>query len=454
MMRSDCRPGRWIPAVWFFLHVMAAGTVLASELTLRQAIDTALAHNPEVRAAAHELEAARAQVTQARSGLLPQLSVSESFTRTDSPLWAFGTKLNQGAITADDFDPRELNDPRRIDNFRTALGLSWNLFDGGQTWIGLDQARQNQAVGDLGVTRSRQGVIARTALAYIGGLLAERHLIVIDKSLETARAHAKVAQDRLASGLAVQSDALRAQVRVADLEQQRLQAQSQVLVARAMLHASMGDTARSQEASVLVTPLEQCQALEGELADWIARAQQHRPELKQVALQEEIAQKQIGRARAGRWPTLALQGNYEINSRDFSDAEDNYTLGAVLELPLYSGQRVSGRAAEAKAMAARARALRESLELGVRVEVEKAFHQARSTWASIGVARAAVDQAQEALRITANRYENGLLALVSLLDAQTALQQAQTRHFQALHDYQAARIALALAGGTIDPNIH
>lgn len=452
MMRSEWLPGRWFTAVWLFFCCMAAGSAMGAELTLRQAVDTALAHNPEVHAAAQELEAARAQVTQARSGLLPQLSVSESFTRTDSPLWAFGTKLNQGAITQPDFDPRRLNDPRYIDNFRTTLGLSWNLFDGGRTWIGLDQARQNQAVGDLGVTRSRQQVIARTATAYLGCLLAERHLQVVEKALETAAAHAKMVQDRLAGGLVVKSDALRAQVRMADLEQQRLQAQSQVRVARAMLLAAMGRTVQAGEEWVLATPFEPCEALQGDLEEWIERALQHRPELKQLALQTEIAQKQITRARAGHLPSLALHGNYELNSRNFSDSEGNYTLGAVVDLPLYSGHRVSARAAEAKALAARVQALREGVTLGVRVEVEKSFHEARSAWAGIEVARTAVDQAQEALRITANRYENGLLMLVSLLDAQTALQQAETRHFQALHDYKAARIALALAGGTIDAN--
>jgi outer membrane protein TolC len=194
----------------------------------------------------------------------------------------------------------------------------------------------------------------------------------------------------------------------------------------------------------------QCTAPQGELDAWIQTALNRRSDLKQLDLQETVARRQLDRARAAHLPTLALQGNYEINSEDFSDSHDNYAVGAVLQMNLFSGQRISARAAEAKAMAARVRAMRDAQALNVRVDTQRAYYQAQSAWQSIEVARTAVDQAEEGLRITANRYQNGLLALVSLLDAQVALQQAQTRHFKALHDYKVARIALALASGIID----
>jgi outer membrane protein TolC len=51
-----------------------------------------------------------------------------------------------------------------------------------------------------------------------------------------------------------------------------------------------------------------------------------------------------------------------------------------------------------------------------------------------------------------NRYQNGLLTMVSVLDAEVADQQARTLHFKALHDYKIARINLARASGIIDEN--
>ncbi len=419
-------------------------------LTLADAIATAVKFNPYVQAAHYELDATNAQVVQARSGLMPQLDVSETYNRTTSPLWAFGTKLNQGVITNQDFDPDRLNDPDAIDNFRTALTLSWNIFDGGQTWIGWRQAKQNLEAGTLALKRTEQEIIAQTAISYVGCLLAAENRNVVVQALETARAHLKVVEDRQRSGLAVKSDVLRAQVRIGDLEQQRLQADSQVKVALAQLGAVMGRPEATAPTVQLVTGFHQRLPTSGGLDEWIQRALKQRADLKQLDVQEAVARKQLARSRAAHYPTLALQGNYEINTEDFDDSHDNYTVGAVVQINLFSGQRISGRSAEAKAMAAKIRAMRDGLALSVRVDTQRAYYQAHSTWQSIQVAQTAVDQAEEGLRIIANRYRNGLLALVSLLDAQVALQQAQTRHFRALHDYKVARISLALASGMID----
>jgi len=443
--------------LWAFICMMSFAMPLAvgaeapsQPLTLEEAIAAALKHNPQVVANRHGVEAAGYQVTNARSGLLPQLYLSESFNRTNSPLWAFGTKLNQGVIEATDFNPDQLNEPDAISNFNTALSLTWNIFDGGQTWIGWRQAQQGRQAAVLSQQRSEQQIIAQTAKAYIGLLLAVENHGVIVQSLETARAHLKLVQDRFRSGISVKSDVLRAQVRIADLEQKRLMAHSQIQVTQAMLHAAMG---QPDGGSIIpVTPFERCVALKENLTQWIDRALEKRPDLKQFDIQEVIADKEVDRARAGHWPTLALQGSYELNSEEFSESANNYTVGAVLQMNLYSGRRISSQTAAAKAMMAKVQSLRKGFELKVRVETQRAFYQAQSTWQSISVARSAVAQAEESLRIVGNRYGNGLLTIVDLLDAQVTLQQAHTQVFKALHDYKVARIELALAVGELDRN--
>ena len=77
---------------WTLIFVMTFAMPLsvraeAQSLTLEEAISAALKHNPQVVASRHEVEAANFQVTNARSDLLPQLYLSESFNHTNSPLW-------------------------------------------------------------------------------------------------------------------------------------------------------------------------------------------------------------------------------------------------------------------------------------------------------------------------------------------------------------------------------
>jgi TolC family type I secretion outer membrane protein len=426
-------------------------TVLGDEppqlLTMTDAIAAALKHSPQIIAARHQVDAAASQVDGARSGLLPQFYLTETYTHTNSPLWAFGTKLNQGIIQTSDFAPEQLNDPEAVDNFNTALNLSWNLYDGGRTWGGYRQAQVGAEAASFGLIRAEQHVIARAAKSYIGLLLAVENYEVVDQSLTTARAHLKLIEDRHQTGLAVKSDVLRAQVRIADLEQQRLMADSRIQVAQAVLYAAMG---RADAAPIKPqTPFEKCISPDGDLDHWIDLALSRRPDLKQLDLERIIAQKSVRRSKSGHWPSLALQGNYEINAKDFSDNHDNYAIGAVLKLDLYSGQRVSSQVAAAKANLAGSKAKYNGAALQVRVETQRAYYQAHSAWQSIAVARAAVDHADEGLRIVANRYGGGLLTIVDLLDAQVSLQQARTQVFKALHDYKVARIELALASGSI-----
>jgi TolC family type I secretion outer membrane protein len=439
--------------VFTFLLYMAATDAAGQSLnppalTLAEAIQTAVAKNPKISAAGFQVESADAQITQARSGLLPQIYFSEGYNHTTNPMWAFGTKLNQEQITRQDFDPARLNDPDPINNFASTLSLNWSLYDSGQTRHGLRQAEIGKKITVLMLDRTRQQVIAQTVAAYIGMLLAQKNLTVIEQTLETARAHLKMVRARFESGFVVKSDLLRAQVHIADLDQQQLQAESQVQVAQSYLNAAMGIPIES--VFELSSPLEAGKEVDGSLENWIEKALSLRPELKQLQNQEMIAQEEINKSKAAHLPSVNLMGNYEFNSEDLNTWGDNYTVGALVNLNIFSGRRLSARTVQARAALNEVGARQAELKQGILVQTSQAFLQAQSARKRILVAEAAVAQAEETLRIVRNRYETGLLNIVALLDAELALQYARTNHFKAAHDYKVAAAQLALAAGTID----
>ncbi|MGD2151315.1 MAG: TolC family protein [Desulfobacterales bacterium] len=435
----------------FFISAKASialGISLPESLTLSEAIKRAVDQNPEIKAARFQVEMIKSEVTQARSGFFPQIYFTETFNRTTNPMWATGAKMLQGNLSQADFDLDELNDPEAINNFTSAVSMSWSIYKGGQTWIGLKQAQQNHLAASLMLKRAGQEIISKTAKAYVGLLLAQENLVVIVHALETAKANLKMVRSRFESGFVVKSDFLRANVRIAELEQQRLEAESQVKVAQAMLNAAMGMT--GNKPLYLVTPFKKCEETKGPVERWINIALSNRADLEKMRYQEDIAKKEIDKLRAGHLPDLELVGNYEINSEDYSDTENNYAIGAVMHLNLFSGHRISAKAKAAKSSFLRIQEFRKGMELNVSVQAQESFLKAQSAWKRIQVAKTAVDQAEEGLRIVRNRYNNGLLTIVGLLDAEVAYQQARTSHFKALHDYKVARIQLALAAGTID----
>jgi outer membrane protein TolC len=290
-------------------------------------------------------------------------------------------------------------------------------------------------------------VIADTAVAYDDALLSRAHLQVIEQSIALAKAHLKLVRQRYGAGFVVKSDLLRAKVHLADLEQKLFEADSALSVAMAALDAAMGgkDMVRYHLSDDLSTQPCRSQSL----AEWIRLALKRRPELHLLEKQAGMARNEIKRQRCRHLPSLSLFGNYEINSENFSDSGDNYTVGALLKVPLFSGGRTISGTREAQAALAEVGARRQELISSIQVAVRKAYYLACSADKRIGVARGAVVQAEENRRIVADRYANGLLTIVVLLDAETAIEDARDNLYQAMHDYRVAYIHLQLASGTL-----
>lgn len=445
-------PGRSLISALFPLVCLVLIPVqsMAADLTLAQAIDTALAHNPHLQAAGFGVTSAHEKTLQAGSGALPQVYLNGGHSRTTNPMWAFGTRLNQEAITSQDFDPAQLNNPAGIGNSNASLSVVWPVYDQGRTWYGLQQARLNEDVSLLYAKRARQEVMAGTVIAYIGTLLARENELVIRQVLETARTHLKLIQSRYDGGFVAKSDLLRAQVHIADLEQQLAEAKSQVNIAKCRLAVVMG-IGGDLDLS-LTSPLEPGDPLSGDIDAWIHKALSNRPDLESLTLQKTIAQKEVDKSNASRHPLVNLTGNYEINSEDFEDRGNSYTVGAALSLPLYTGGRISAAIREAESNLKQTDAMLRGLNQQVCGETRQAFFNAESSWERILVATAAVGQAEESLRIVKNRYDSGLLTITDLLDAEVAVQQSLMNHLKSLHDYTAAVTRLALAAGTVDKN--
>src|ERR1035437_5426419 len=109
----------------FLLFCVGALAAAAQEpLTLRQAINQALGHNPEAEIARAGNQDAKAAAALARTALLPHLGFTEDISRGDDPVYVFGSKLKQHQFTQADFDVNALNRPKPIGNFSTRFSGS------------------------------------------------------------------------------------------------------------------------------------------------------------------------------------------------------------------------------------------------------------------------------------------------------------------------------------------
>jgi outer membrane protein TolC len=122
-------------------------------------VKTALEKHPALRAAGYQAAAAASGVEQARAGFFPRIDFSEGVVRSDNPVYAFGSLLNQGRFTSGDFAVDKLNHPDPITNWRTNLSGSVPLFLGGRTVLGYQQAQLGQNAAEQGRLRASRRII-------------------------------------------------------------------------------------------------------------------------------------------------------------------------------------------------------------------------------------------------------------------------------------------------------
>jgi outer membrane protein len=421
----------------------------SGELALGDAVKLALERHPALRAAGSQAAAAAAGVDQALAGFLPRVDFSEGFARGDNPVYAFGTLLNQGRFTAADFAVDKLNHPDPISNWRTNIGGSVPLFMGGRTILGYQQAQLGRESAERGRARVEHEVIFGVVRAYYGILLAQEAQATVEASVRTAEANLAAAEARNEAGVAVASDVLAARVRLARLKEEAIAAANQVKLARSGLNEAMGvalDRSYTITGHLDLVPL-QHDRLEG-LEE---QALQYRPDYRQAVLEEQRLEKEVLRAKGAFLPTMHFVGNYEINNQRFtSEGQDSWTVGVVLNLNLFNGGADRARLAEAQANQQRAAALRERLANAVGLEVHDAFLALQTARDRVMVAKDAVTQAEESLRIVQDRYDTGLTTIVELLDNETALTAARTNLTRTLYDATVGQAKLDLSLGTLD----
>lgn len=421
----------------------------AADLTLPGAIKLALEKHPALRVAEYHAAAAASGVEQARAGFLPRVDVSEGVMRSDNPVYAFGSLLNQGRFTSADFAVDKLNHPDPITNWRTNLSGSVPLFLGGRTVLGYQQAQLGRDVAELGRSRAEQEVIFGVIRSYTAVLLSREAHATVVAAVRTAKANLAAAEARYDAGVVVASDALAARVRLARLQEEAIAAANQVRLSRVALNEAMG------------LPLEQPHQVTGGLAippltharldglDDLARA--HRPDYRQLDLEVQRLEKEVLRTKGALLPSMHLLGNYEINNNQFAgNGQDSWSVGVILNLNLFNGGADRARIVEAQAHHQRAIAQRERVGNAIGLEVHDAFLAHQTARERIAVAREAVTQAEESLRIVQDRYDAGLTTIVELLDSETALTASRTNLTRTLYDATVSQARLDLSLGQLD----
>lgn len=410
-------------------------------LTLSEAIRTALANNPDVAAAQWDSETAQARYDYAAGARWPRLSV----------VGGYAHHLDEQRL----LPVRQPGDPAILarDIVSGDLVLTLPIFTGGRLVSQIRAAELLQQAAEHRLSRTRDELVFNVSSVF-HGILAQRQVIEsLEFSVRTLQEHLVHVDALIAVQKAAKVDRMRTEVRLADV-QQRLVQERHVMAIQHRAMASLLGVEGQSGAPVIEGDLKVDQDVSiPELETALTAAWSGRDDYLAARSALEAQARHVDVARAGRSPSVFVQGSYGgrwaagPTTGSGEELDDLGRIGIGVEIPILEGGQINAQVHEQRAALAAARERLRKLELQIRLDVETALLNLRSSRERIPSIQTAVEQAQESLRIEREKYDLGKGAIVDVLDAQSALLDSQTNYSRALADYHVSRAQLRLAMG-------
>lgn len=436
---------------------VAASALRADELTLKQAIDLALKHNPGLRSAELRVKAAQGQSQAARGALVPQVMASGTAMRLNSLIdMRAGDVYYLPVLSGTTFSPTgdlvpmagfDIATDKVGNTYAGKLSAQWPVYAGGRVWQGYQISRLALQSAHQELDTARSGIVLSAKESYYGLLLAQRGLEVVRESDSTIGRHVERVRAMYRRGLVSRLDLLRAEVQKSSLQPQLIRMQNAVELARCRLNLVLD---RGLDEPVIPADSLAYHPVALDSAALIESALANRPELAQVDIARKIADRAALVSYSGLQPSVVLMADYSYSKgQGFSGDEwqKNWDVGVAASWNLFDGGSTLGRIKEARSNARRVLLAREQVEDYVRLEVTAGILAVRAWERAIASQEKAVEQSAEALKMAQARYESGQATNLDVLDAQLALTQAQTNRIQAVHDYLVSLAALERAAG-------
>jgi outer membrane protein TolC len=404
-------------------------------LPLPEAIRFALRNNPRLLAALAAIERARGQEAVAFAPFLPQFDLLNRYVAT-------GKSTVPGAP-----GPTGVVNPSVIGTYQvyqTELQLQWTLYDFGRTAGRHGQASLREKIARLQALRAQETVAYDVAAAFLQALEAAAFRRIAVQSVRRAEAVLEDVRARQALGVALRDDVLRGEVQLSESRDALVRAEDAEITALARLNNALG-----RDASLPLRPGDGPYPgrFAASLAECLKRAATQRPEVG--VARDRVAVAQFGRlaARGEFLPSLTMKGS--LGRIEGENVVGGWQEGAAIQfnVPLYRGGANRGNLAAANADLTQALAEAQGILNDISLEVTVAHRGVVSAQARVELARPAVEQSTEALRIVRRRYRSGTATPTDVIDAETARTRAEQRYASARLEYLSALARLAYVLG-------
>lgn len=391
-------------------------------LDLSSALSQAKTANPLLKAAKARVDERTGLIRTVKADALPQVTIMGDFTRVrDVSILnsGFGDSMAQFGI-----NPSQLVAPRSV--YTTQIMANQPLFYWGKIGTAVDIAKMGASEATFAYSASELEILHGVAKAYLAVLSTQAELEVLESREKTALRFKEDVKAKLEAQSATELDRLRSESEYLAVLPEKLQAQANHQRAMEVLCGQLG-----------LDPKSELQLQDIAMPDLKEKpmAEKERYEISQFKQQEAMLKANEKIITSDLRPKFDLNAayGYQAGQTDnlFKTPYDTWRVNVTMRFPIFDGLRSSGKKAQNRAQMEQVRQLRVDRERSIAVEQSSAEREVNKAIAFVEAAQKAHDAGFEALRMSRESFELGLITSLDLLQAERLERQLESQRRRA-----------------------
>ena len=424
---------------FFFVHSVKAEDN-RKVYSLNESIGIALENNWLIKAGEEKVSESEFAKNEAKAGFLPTFSTSYSYTHLgfvpSIDTSVFGNNLE---FKLGDQDIYQWQATIRQPIFTGyALTSTYEL-----TKLGIDQSR-------VALELEKLDLALKVKEAYYNILKTDKAVDVANSAVESLKSHLEVAKNFYDVGMIPVNDLLKAEVELANTQHNLIQAQNASRIMRVSFNVLLS---RSVDEPFEIEDILKYTKEIPDFDNCLQKALKARPEIKALDLTDAQIDQQINLAKSKYYPEVAFTYNYTKAGDTPNVSGSNFQLpnqwqaNVGLSWTFWDWYKTKNSVNQTESQKRQLSQTRNSIEDGIKLQLKQAILNLKEAEEKIPTAQKAVDQAEENLRVSEERYKAQVTTSTEVLDAQTLLSQARMNYYNALYDHNLARAGLLRAIG-------
>ena len=405
--------------------------VNAQESQLQQSYRSIVAeYNQDIKAAGYHTALKNEMQKSAKADFLPHLSGGANFNYTGNP-----TQLS--------IRPPGAASPLHVEGKNSRYGVSLTLlqpvYTGGALQAAYQKAQKETEMAQHETERITNYMVYNADVHYWNAVAQQEMLGVARSFRNSVKQLTQVVKHRVEVEYIDRNDLLMSEVKLNDADYQLLHTKNQTEVARLALNSFAGiDFDKQIPIDTVVAAL----TLSAELKQDIENNMASRPEIQIAQNQVDLGMlnKKISNARFMPQIHVGIDGSYSSPGYDFTaDMNPNYAIYAQLNIPLFEwGKRKNTRKAATFGINM-AKENQSKVTDHIQLEIETAYYSYAQSVQKVNLTGSSLKKAQESEQLSMERYKEGSISIVEVINAQLYHQQAQINHIQSKLNAQIAK---------------